>query len=337
MITRQTYRIKAGSIANLRISTEEISEPNPGEVQISIKSIGLNFADLYAIWGLYSATPKGDFIPGLEFSGIVSMAGIDSKYQVGDRVMGVTRFGGYSDTLNLDERYVLPIPDGWTFEEGAAYLVQVLTAYYALFELGNVKRNAIVLIHSGAGGVGLFANRLAKKMGAITIGTTGSQSKVDRMQQEGYDHTIVRSKHFSTDLVKILDGRPLNLILECIGGKILRQGFNLLASEGRMIVYGSAHFTSPGDRPNYLKLVWKYLRRPKIDPMQLPTNNRSVMGFNLIYLYERVDLMHEMLGQISTLNMEKPAVGAIVTFDRLPEAVRLLQSGGTMGKVVVNV
>jgi len=337
MIGRQTYRIKPGSIGNLQISTEDLSGPGPGEVQITIKSIGLNFADLYAIWGLYSATPEGEFIPGLEISGIISVAGPGSKYQVGDRVMGVTRFGAYTDIINLDERYLQPIPDDWTFEEGAAYLVQVLTAYYALFELGNLQKGDIVLVHSGAGGVGLFANRLAKKIGATTIGTTGSQAKLAKMQEEGYDHMIVRSKQFSKDLKQILAGRPLDLILECIGGDILRQGFNQLASEGRMIVYGSAHFTSPGDRPNYFKMIWKYLRRPKIDPMQLPSNNRSVMGFNLIYLYERVDLMHIMLEHISSMQLEKPVVGAVLTFDKLPEAVRLLQSGRTMGKVVVNV
>jgi len=280
---------------------------------------------------------EGEFIPGLEISGIISVAGPGSKYQVGDRVMGVTRFGAYTDIINLDERYLQPIPDDWTFEEGAAYLVQVLTAYYALFELGNLQKGDIVLVHSGAGGVGLFANRLAKKIGATTIGTTGSQAKLAKMQEEGYDHIIVRSKQFSKDLKQILAGRPLDLILECIGGDILRQGFNQLASEGRMIVYGSAHFTSPGDRPNYFKMIWKYLRRPKIDPMQLPSNNRSVMGFNLIYLYERVDLMHIMLEHISSMQLEKPVVGAVLTFDKLPEAVRLLQSGRTMGKVVVNV
>lgn len=335
MTLRKVYRLKPGRIQNLVISEERLPDRKQGEVEVEVKSIGLNFADLYAIWGLYSATPKGQFIPGLEFSGVVRTADPGAGFQVGDRVTGVTRFGAYVNRINIDERYLMKLPEDWSYDEGAAYPVQVLTAYYALFELGNLNKGDIVLIHSGAGGVGLFANQLAKRVGAITIGTTGSGMKVRKMLEEGYDHVIVRSSDFKKDLEENLAGRPLKLILECIGGKILKQGFDLLAAQGRMIVYGSAHFTGKGDRPNYFKVFLKYLTRPKIDPLQLPTTNRSVMGFNLIYLYEQAELMHRLLEEISSMDIAKPYVGQTFTFELLPEAVKALQSGKTMGKVVV--
>jgi alcohol dehydrogenase len=249
--------------------------------------------------------------------------------------MGITKFGAYASHLNIDERYVVPLPSGWDFKEGAAFLVQAMTAYYALFTLGALKANDTVLIHSGAGGVGIYAHRLAKSVGARTIGTTGSAGKIDFMRKEGYDQVIVRSRSFSEDLKSALRGTDLNLIMECIGGKILRQGFDQLAPEGRMVVYGSAHFTSQTDRPNYLKLIYNYLLRPKIDPLQLPNTNRSLLGFNLIWLYDRVEKMHSMIQAMEALNLPKPHVGHTFSFAELPDAVRKLRSGNTQGKVVV--
>ncbi len=330
--------MKAGNIKNLTIIEEELDPPRSGEVQIAVKAIGLNFADIFAIWGLYSATPKGAFTPGLEYAGIVAAVGDDVwGFEIGDRIMGITRFGGYASQLNIDHRYVVPLPVEWSFEGGASYLVQVLTAYYALFNLGGLQPESTVLIHSGAGGVGIYANRLAKAVGAYTIGTTGSSDKIAFMLSEGYDQALVRSKNFKSDLIQALTGRPLTLVMECIGGRILKDAFDLMAPEGRMVVYGSANFASPGNRPNYLGLAWRYLIRPKIDPLALPNTNRSLLGFNLIWLYEQVEKMHDILKGIQQYEIGRPHVGHQFGFEDLPEAVRLLLSGKTKGKVVVKV
>jgi len=175
---RQAYELKAGSIKNLRLTEGETPPPAPGEVTVSVKAIGLNFADIFAIQGLYSATPKGNFIPGLEYSGVIENIGDNVEgFSKGDKIMGVTLFGAYSTRLNIDHRYVSPLPDQWDFEAGASFLVQALTAYYALVNLGNLQNGNTVLIHSAAGGVGIWANRIAKKIGAYTIGSVGSKSK----------------------------------------------------------------------------------------------------------------------------------------------------------------
>ena len=161
MTTRKAYQLKAGNIKNLKIVEENLPDPAAHEVTIAVKSIGLNFADLFAIWGLYSATPKGVFVPGLEYSGVITKVGKDvQQAKVGDRIMGVTRFGAYATHLNIDHRYAIPLPEDWTFPEGAAYLVQMMTAYYGLVYLGAIQDGSTVLIHSAAGGVGLWANRI---------------------------------------------------------------------------------------------------------------------------------------------------------------------------------
>jgi alcohol dehydrogenase len=260
------------------------------------------------------------------------------EWKVGDKVMGVTRFGGYVSHLNLHHRYVISLPVGWSFEEGAGFLVQGLTAYYALTELGNLQPGMTVLIQSGAGGVGILANRICKKYGAYTIGSVGEAAKTDFLQkQEAYDAVIVRDDDFHKKLIMALGDRPLRLVMECIGGKILKQGWEAMAPMGRMVVYGNASFSSPGSSPNYPRLIWKYLQRPKVDPLRLPTSNKSLMGFNLIYLYEQTDMMHHLLQRLQALELKPQHIGHVFNFEAMHDAIRLFQKGKTVGKVVVKV
>lgn len=336
MLKRKSYALKAGNLNDLKLVEENLPDPGPGQVMVQVSAIGLNFADIFAMFGLYSATPKGTFIPGLEYAGTILKkgAGVDSV-SIGDRVMGVTRFGGYTTHLNIEQEYVIPIPRGWTDEEGAAYLVQVLTAYYGLINLGRLQKEETVLIHSAAGGVGILANRIAKKYGAFTIGTVGSNRKVDFCKKEGYDRVIVRSKNFADDLKTALGDRPLNVVMECIGGKIFTAGFNQMTEQGRMVIYGAAQYASPGKRPNYLKAAYLFLTRPKIDAQGLAEENKMVSGFNLIYLYEKAELLHQLLQELRELDIEKPYVGNVFEFGKMMEAIELFQKGGTIGKVVV--
>jgi alcohol dehydrogenase len=340
MISRKVYRVsKAGSLKSLQLQTEVLEDPKPDEVCVQVKAIGLNFADIFAIQGLYSATPKGSFIPGLEFSGeIIAVGSAVEAWKVGDKVMGATKFGGYVSHINIDHRYVLPLPAEWSFEEGASFLVQGLTAYYALTALGNLQKGITVLIHSAAGGVGILANRICKKYDCYTIGTVGNMRKVNFLrEEENYDEVIVRDANFYGNLRLALGDRKLLLVMECIGGKILMQSWKAMAPTGRMVVYGSASFATHGNKPNWLKLYWKYLKRPKIDPLRLPTQNKSLMGFNLIYLYENTEMMHEMLRELQALRLKPQHVGHIFLFNEMHNAIRLFQKGETVGKVVVKV
>ena len=340
MLQRQVYRMpKAGSIKNLQLQTETLQAPDPEEVTVQVKAIGLNFADIPAMQGLYSATPKGPFIPGLEFAGEIIAVGANAgEWKVGDKVMGATKFGGYVSHINSHRRYVIPLPADWSFEEGAGFLVQGITAFYALTELGSLQKAQTVLIHSAAGGVGILANRICKKYDCYTIGTVGNTSKASFLQkEEAYDAVIIRDNDFESGLQQALADRPLHLVMECIGGKILKQSWKAMAMGGRMIAYGSASFSSHGAKPNWPLLLWNYLRRPKIDPLRLPTENKSLLGFNLIYLYEQTDLMHAMLQKLQALNLQPQHIGHVFSFNEMHNAIRLFQRGETVGKVVVKV
>lgn len=339
IMNRKVYRTeKAGSIQNLNLVEEILPEPEEHEVTVEIKAIGLNFADLFAIQGLYSATPIGSFIPGLEYSGIILRKGMDvQNFQVGERIMGAIRFGAYTTHLNIDPKYILKLPDDWSFEEGASFIVQALTAYYSVIELGNIKNNYTVLINSAAGGVGIYANRIAKRFNAFTIGSIGSESKRNFLITEGFDEIIIRNKNFGSQLKASLGERKLNLVLESIGGKVFEESFKAMGPSGRIMVYGGAQYMSNSSRPNLLKIIPKFLARPKIDPLSLSDTNKSVMGFNLIYLWDEPDQLKNMAENILKMNLKKPYIGKVFTFSKLIDALRYFQTGRSIGKVVIKV
>ena len=332
------YLMEAGNLADLQQREFNLNDPSPQEVQIAVKAIGLNFADVFAIWGLYGATPKGAFTPGLEYAGVVEKVGAGvTGLQPGDRIMGVTRFGAYATHLNIDARYAIPLPETWDFATGAAYLVQTLTAYYGMLHLGAMQKGSNVLIHSAVGGVGLQALKIAKAYECFTIGTVGSPAKVDFAKQQGYDQVIVRGKDFEQQLRDALGDRPLELVMDSVGGPFFSIPYNMLTPMGRVVVFGSARYASPGDRPNKLRMAYHWFTRPKIDPQQMVESNRAVLGFNLIWLYERAELLLGLLQDLSALKLAPPHVGHRFAFGELPEAIRLFQTGKTVGKVVVSV
>ncbi len=336
---RQVYFLKrAGSINNMKLLEQDLSEPGKDEVTVEVKSIGLNFADIFSILGLYKAAPKLNLIPGLEFSGLIIKKGESvGAFSIGDRVYGATKFGGYVSHLNINQSYLLKLPNDWTFEEGASFIVQSLTAYYALVVLGEINHNKTVLIHSAAGGVGLNANRIAKKFSAFTIGTIGSKSKIELLKSEGYDRIIVRDKNLKRNIQEALGERPLDIVLEAVGSKVFKISFDLLTHTGRIIVYGAGAYSTGNSASNLFKLAYKYFTRPKVDPLKMIEQNRAVMAFNLIWIYERAEYLRKLLDDVIKLNLPKPLINYTFSFNDLPNAVRTLKSGKTTGKVVVKV
>lgn len=352
MTTRRAWRIpSAGSLERLALVSEDLPPPGPGEARVRAEAIGLNFADAFACLGLYSATPRGAFIPGLECAGVVEALGspraggesAEAAVVPGDRVMVLTRFGGYATALNADTRYLVPIPDDWTMAEGAAYLVQALTAWHGLVHLGALAPGQVVLIHSAAGGVGLRAVAMAQAIGATVIGTVGHADKMPLLEAHGLARAqvIVRdARRFGAQLdaaLAAIGASQVDVVFDALAGPFFLPALVRLAPEGRHVLYGAADFMSSGARPNWLRLAWQYLRRPRLDPMKLIDKNRSVMGFNLIWLFERADRLPGSAAAALALSAAPAHIGARFPFDEIPRALRTLQSGRTTGKVIVEV
>lgn len=337
--SRNVWRTeKAGAISSLKQVSEPLVILDPHKIRVEVKSVGLNFADIFALTGLYSATPDGSFIPGLEFAGVVSALGnsTNTDLQVGDRIYGCTRFGGYATVVDVLPQHCRKIPEAWSFAEAAAFPAQSLTAYYALTVLAAVKPGQVVLIQSAAGGVGLQAMRMAQALGAVPVGTVSSAAKQRFLTGQGFDEVIVRGADFTQQLREQLDGRSLYAVLDGIGGRIQRQSFAALAPTGRLVVFGAAEFT-PGNRPNWLKAAWLYLKRPRYDVMDMISSNKSVMAFNLIWLWQEQTLFEALLNGCAALGLPAPHIGAQFAFEHAHEAIDHLRSGCSVGKVVLNI
>ena len=325
---------KAGDIGRLSQQAEPLGALPAGRVRVAVRAVGLNFADIFALTGLYSATPAGAFVPGLEFAGTVLDAGDQSEsFSPGDRVMGVTRFGGYATVVDSEPDYLIPLPNEWDFAQGAAWPAQTLTAWYALKHLGALQSGQQVLIHSAAGGVGLQAMKLARNLGALPVGTVGNPDKLACLNELGFEYVLLRANNFARQLQQ--SGQTFDLVLDAIGGEVQRASFDALNPMGRLVVFGAAEFTPKGQRPDYLKALWRYLRRPRYDVMDMISSNRSVLAFNLIWLWEQKAQLRALLDELATVPLSPPLVGHRFAFSDAHAALDLLRSGRTMGKVVL--
>ena len=326
---------RAGNMARLTLHTGMLPTLANNHVRITVHAVGLNFADIFALTGLYSATPQGAFIPGLEFAGEVEEVSPEAeRFAVGDRVMGVTRFGGYTSVIDSEPEYLIPLPADWDYAQGAAWPAQTLTAWYALTHLGALQADQQVMIHSAAGGVGLQAMKLVQALGGRATGTVGSEEKATWLGQQGFEDVLVRAPDFARQLQR--HDRHFDLVLDAIGGQVQTASFNALNPMGRLVVFGAAEFTPSQNRPNYLKAAWRYLRRPRYDVMAMISSNRSVLAFNLIWLWEQKGKMQALLEELKTIPLPPPHVGHRFAFDDAHTALALLRSGQSVGKVVLD-
>ncbi|MEW6747635.1 MAG: medium chain dehydrogenase/reductase family protein [Planctomycetota bacterium] len=324
----------------LRLVKDRLRDPGRGEVRVAARAVGLNFADVFCRLGLYDAAPRPPFVPGLELSGVIESVGDDVKnLSPGQRVAGVMPFGAYATHAILDARHVRPLPDSWSYEQGAAFLVTYLTAHYALHAQGGVREGQTVLIHSAAGGVGTAAVQLARIAGARVIAIVGSAAKVSVVVALGVKDIIDASqKDFASEVRRMTGGEGVDIVLDAVGGRSLRAGYQLLRAGGRLIVYGAAAMMPRGTRPNWIKLAWQWLRTPRFFPLDLMARNRGVLGFNLIHLWDRPDLLGPPLTELEQLAHEghiTPVVGSLYPFEQAAAAQEALRQRTTTGKVVL--
>ena len=343
-----------GDLSNLtlRASSAWSSEPCARDaVRVRVKAIGLNFADVFTCLGLYNAAPDGAFVPGLECSGVVVERGADATgVEVGDRVMCVTRFGAFADHVEVPVAQVQPLPTPWSFEEGASFLVQGLTSYYGLKALGDVGKGKVVLVHSAAGGCGLMSLGICQRVGAKAVAVIGNGGKIATLRERfpsflQEDAIIVRDRNrFGEQVREACDAigaeEGVDIVFDATLGDFFQGGWDNLARGGRYVVYGAADLTPSGDSIGafgWIKLAWKFLRRKKVDPLNLPGENKGILGFNLIWQFDKAAELMRLLDELNALDLPAPKVGATFDFEDLPNALRLFQTGQTTGKVVVRV
>lgn len=325
------------------------------ECIVSVRAIGLNYADIFCVLGLYEAANKmlaegGDghetgLVPGLEFSGVVLATGRGvTQHSIGDRVYGFCRFGAYRTKVVAPDYLLKPIPDGWSFAEGTAVMAQGLTAWTGLVTMGRARKGSRVLVHSAAGGVGCATLQICEALGCEAVGVVGDESKVAFLRDRYPSCTpLVRApeRRYAQQLREL--GKDFDVVMDSLGGRYLTAALERVAPFGHLVHFGATHAYggSPVDGLlKWLKLVPSYLRRPFVDPGALVPANRAIVGLQMIWLTERVDELTLALDEMLTrggLASRPPAVGKTFDFAQLPAALDYLRSGKSVGKVVVTV
>jgi NADPH:quinone reductase-like Zn-dependent oxidoreductase len=334
---------RAGSYDRLAFETSPDPVPAPGEVVVRAEAIGVNYADCLVRMGLYSSAKEyvgWPITPGFEVAGTVAAVGPGvADLAIGASVMAVTRFGGYATHLVLPRDQVFARPAGFDAAQTAGFPAVALTAYYALFDLANVRAGWKVLVHSAGGGVGCALVQLATIAGCEVVGVVGASSKVETVRALGAAHVIDKSREPLWPAARRLAPRGYDVVLDANGVATLGGSYRHLASPGRLVVYGF-HTMLPrqGGRPRWPKLAADYVRTPRFNPLDMTTHNKSVLAFNLSYLFEEKRVLASAMGRLLGWVSEGKLVSAPVStfaFDDVAAAHRALESGKTVGKLVL--
>jgi NADPH:quinone reductase-like Zn-dependent oxidoreductase len=314
--------------------------PAAGQVRVRVHAAGVNFAELMASQGLYPDAPQAPCILGYEAAGTIDAVGQNvAQDLIGRRVLVFSRFGAHSDTICVDQRQTFGMPDGMTFEEGAAIPVNYLTAYHMLFHVGAVRPGQSVLIHMAAGGVGIAALQLCRSVKNVVTFGTASAAKHATIRANGCTYPIdYRTADYAAEVRRLLGGDGVDLSLNALGGDSLRKDYALLKPAGLLIGFGFANLVS-GPKRNLLHVLGQLRSVPKFDPMKLMNDNRAVAGVNTLHLFDKLPaLLQDELREVIRLYEQgaiKPIIDQTVPFADAPNAFRRLQEGKTVGKVVL--
>jgi NADPH2:quinone reductase len=303
----------------------EEPEPGPGEVVVEVEAAGLNFFDILLCRGEYQERPELPFTPGAEVSGTIAEVGDGVDLETGTRVLVAPALpkGGFAEKVVAPaEGAVFPVPDAMPPEAVAAMHLVYQTAFFGLHRRANLKEGETVLVHAGAGGVGSAAIQLATAAGARVISTAGGAEKVEICKKLGAEISVDYEEENFVDVVKeATEGRGADVILDPVGGDVFDLSRKCVGFEGRIVVIG---FTSGriADAPTNHLLVKNY----------------SVVGLHWgLYndvMPELVAETHEALVRLYEQGKVDPLIFKTVPFEEVPEALELLGSRNTYGKIV---
>jgi synaptic vesicle membrane protein VAT-1 len=356
---KQIWIARAGGPEVLEVRETADPTPGSGEIAIAVDAAGVNFADVLARMGKYPDSPPIPCVVGYEVAGTVaavgpphaavgppgSGAGRDSRpgvsagsaYAVGDRVVALTRFGGYSSTVCVPVANVFAMPDEMTMLEAAAIPVNYFTASLALDRFANVQPDERVLIHNAGGGVGVAAIQLAKAAGAVVYGTA-SAWKHDQLRLLGADELIdYRTEDWVERIRGMTDGRGVHAIIDPVGGRNLAADLRVLAPLGRLVAFGLSEPVRGGGRP-FLATLRSVLGMPKPGFLTLLNRNWSISGLNLGHLWGEIDRLRGVGESILTHWRDghiRPVIAAQFPFKDAADAHRMLEDRKNLGKVLL--
>jgi NADPH:quinone reductase-like Zn-dependent oxidoreductase len=318
-----------------------LNDPKDNEVMIETEVFGLNFADVTARLGYYRACPPLPTVIGYDVAGRIIKKGKDvNGLEIGQRVIALTRFGGYATHVNTNFHGVVPIKEEMDASIATALATQYSTAYYASEYCMTLQEGEHVLIQAAAGGVGTALIQLAKRKGCIVYGTAGSSEKTEYIKQQGVDFPINYREQDFYEYIKNLKGeKSMDAIFDSIGGEYVKKGLKLLAPGGRLAMYGMAQVVGDSDKKNMLRVLKMLFRFGKYRPTQFFALSQSLIGVNMLQIGDHKPyILKKCMSDVVELyenNEIKPVVSKVFKAEELAEAHDYLQKRQSVGKVAV--
>jgi NADPH:quinone reductase len=311
---------------SLRVEEVESPRAGPGEVVVSTRAASVNFPDVLIIQNKYQFKPPLPFSPGSELAGVVKAVGEGvTAWRPGDKVIAFTTYGAFAQEVKTEATRLLPLPEGMSFETGAAFLLTYGTSDHALRDRGAVRAGETLLVLGAAGGVGLAAIEIGKALGARVIACASSPDKLAVCRDHGADETIDYAAEDLRERIKALTGgRGVYVVYDSVGGPYSEPAFRSLAWRGRLLVVGFA----AGDIP------------------KLPLNLALLKGASVVGVFWGDFVRREpkvfaesvrQLGEWFRAGKLKPHISQVFPLEQAAEALKLMAARQVKGKVVLTV
>ena len=307
----------------LRLDEVERPELPEGGAIVKVEAASLNFPDLLAIAGKYQVKAPLPFTPGMEAAGTVVAAGPKSRWKPGDRVIASSLWGAFAEELAVPDAHLFAIPPGLDAAQAASFVITYQTGWFALVRRAALRAGETLLVHGGAGGVGIAAIQLGRALGATVIATAGSEEKLEICRKAGAHHVVdYKDGDWVSIVNKLTGGRGADVIYDPVGGDVFDASLKCIAWEGRLLVIGFASGRIPELKANRvllknISIVGLYWGAYQLrDPAVVQAAHDALTG-------------HVSRGEVA------PMVWKELPLAELPAALEALESRASWGKVVV--
>jgi len=309
-------------LSGLKLVDMPPPERAAGEVLVRVHAASLNFPDLLMTKGQYQFKPEPPFTSGLEMAGEVIAADKASGFARGDHVIGGNKTGAFAEAITLPAKALSPLPQGFSFAQGAAMGAAYSTAYTGLIELGGLREGQWVLVHGASGGVGLAAIDLAKAMGAKVIAATGVETKRERIGALYQPNAVIHAEGRFREAIKEITGGALcDIVFDPVGGDIFDESTRCVSFAGKLIVVG---FTSG-------RIA------------EVATNIPLIKGFSIVGLRageyarrfpERGAAINAAIRKLAEAGRIAPAIDRVIPLSRWRQGFDAMARRELVGKVV---
>lgn len=314
----------------LRLEDVEIPPPKVGEVQIAIKALGLNRAEVMFRRGQYLSDPRFPARPGYEAAGTITAIGPDvTGFRVGDIVSVIPGFdlndyGFYGDLANAPANLVVHHPPKLSWVEAAAVWMQYMTAYGALIDIAGLKEKDVVAIPAASSSVGLAAIQIANRVGAMPIALTRGPSKRQALLDAGAAHVVVtEQQELVQEILTITNGAGARVVFDPVGGPVVEQYVKAMAGGGILFLYGA--------------LSSEATPLPLFNVLGKSLTIRGYVVSEITSDKERLERGKKFINAGLNDGVFKPIIAKTFPLEQIVEAHRYLESNEQFGKIVVTV